>query len=172
MTVRNVRITAAPNPHDAVIEIDGQPIQRAVRSYTLTHNIDDTTPQLTHDLAHITANINGQARILLFDATRDALLALGWTPPGDGPCEPFAATSESAIGEWLAIPAEGVTTTEQWAVSYPNGDDLEIYDDEAVARRRAGQMSSSWSGTKFGVSHREVHTTPWRPVDQEASRGN
>lgn len=69
-------------PSIAKIEIDGVDISNAIRSFTLTHGYGQH-PVLELELAliDVTTLDAPEAEYLLTSATRDALLAMGWTPP-------------------------------------------------------------------------------------------
>lgn len=76
ISISNIR------PSRAKIEIDGVDISNAVRSFTLTHGYGEH-PRLELELAmvDITSLDAPEAEYLLTARTRDALLAMGWTPP-------------------------------------------------------------------------------------------
>lgn len=65
------------------LEIDGVDLSDAVRAVTVRHEVDNL-PTVTVELCLFTGDVNGSEAIAhLPDETRDALIALGWTPPQD-----------------------------------------------------------------------------------------
>lgn len=79
---RNVVIKAqAGGPHS--LTVDGHDISKGVRSLAL--DIErGSLPMLSIDLAVFeVTDVEGPARLLIPDGTRDALVAMGWTPPED-----------------------------------------------------------------------------------------
>lgn len=78
MTTRTakLRLDAAGR---GTVEIDGRELP-GVRGLTLTAEYGHT-PTLELDLALYDVSTVAEARIVIPDQTREALLALGWTPP-------------------------------------------------------------------------------------------
>lgn len=76
-----VQLRLDPTGHGSVV-VDGVDISRGVQGLSLRSRIDHLT-ELTLDLAVFDVaelDVEG-ATILVPDGTRDALVALGWTPP-------------------------------------------------------------------------------------------
>jgi hypothetical protein len=66
----------------AVIEIDGVDIANGVAGLCLTDDAYTRSPVLELTLATFSEiDADGDVRILIPNATRAALIALGWTPP-------------------------------------------------------------------------------------------
>jgi hypothetical protein len=62
------------------LEVNGHDITKTVRSMTLTAEAGNfVTAEI--DVVVFDAEINGEATIQLPEATHDALMKLGWTPP-------------------------------------------------------------------------------------------
>lgn len=77
----------ARNPANVTITVDGHDISKAVRGYVLSHERPGVEPVLLLDIlapSHRTTFAGQTAVVELPDATREALVALGWTPPADG----------------------------------------------------------------------------------------
>lgn len=70
----------------STVHLDGHDIGSALTGLTLTLSAGQA-PTATLDLAihNVTELQDSETRILIPDATRDALIALGWTPPADEP---------------------------------------------------------------------------------------
>lgn len=69
-------------PGDSLIRVDGHDLTNAVRAV----NVDSTAvdkPRVTLDLLVHPVEVRGETTVHIPDATRDALVALGWTPPAD-----------------------------------------------------------------------------------------
>lgn len=86
MTTRDVSITGlAPGYSDLSVTVAGAPVSRSLRGFTLTADAGDL-PRLTLDVAiRDPSLVSGQMHVTIPDATRTTLVALGWTPPADGP---------------------------------------------------------------------------------------
>lgn len=69
----------------ATISLNGANISTAVRGMTIECHVN-SYPQVELELALIDVTTVGslEAEYLLTSATRDALLAMGWTPPAAG----------------------------------------------------------------------------------------
>ncbi|MCU1612610.1 MAG: hypothetical protein JWO98_150 [Frankiales bacterium] len=78
-----VRITAN-GPHATEVSIDGTDIRNALTGLTLRMGVGDI-PRMTVDLLllDVTELQDAEAQVLIPDATVEALVALGWTPPVD-----------------------------------------------------------------------------------------
>jgi hypothetical protein len=79
---RDVQISGlAPGYRDLAVTISGVPVSRSLRGFTLDARAD-TEPRLTLDVVVRDAStVSGQMIVDIPDATRETLLALGWTPP-------------------------------------------------------------------------------------------
>lgn len=73
MTTYQAELTA-----DSIV-VNGHDISNACTGYTLSAEVHDI-PRLSVDLLTIPA-YNGRAAVTIPGSTRDALIALGWTPP-------------------------------------------------------------------------------------------
>lgn len=62
------------------LEIGGVDISAATRSVELRVKAGDL-PEVMVDLSVIEVEIDGEAEFKVLPVTRDALIALGWTPP-------------------------------------------------------------------------------------------
>lgn len=69
-------------PGHGRIVLDGHDVSGAVRGFQITAGVGDIT-RLVLDLnvLDVTRLDSEQTEIMIPDATRDALIALGWTPP-------------------------------------------------------------------------------------------
>lgn len=79
----HVQIDAGDRPGTHRVLVNGQDISKAVISCTLTIDARDLLPELSLRLANFDVGRYDQAdtEIVLTDPTREALIALGWTPP-------------------------------------------------------------------------------------------
>jgi hypothetical protein len=66
--------------HD-VVEVDGQDVANGLRGYTLRSKAGHM-PTLELDLRVFDTEVDGEARVVVPAGTREALIKLGWTPPG------------------------------------------------------------------------------------------
>jgi hypothetical protein len=73
----------APVAASTRISVDGQDISTAVTRAVLELNAKNAFPELHLELAHADFSAFGaeETRVVLSAPTRDALIALGWTPP-------------------------------------------------------------------------------------------
>jgi hypothetical protein len=84
-----VRITAGPGPFDATITANGVDISRAVAGADIQLRAGwPPEVELTLNLADITTYAE-PGRVQVPESTRNALIALGWTPPADTQDGPF-----------------------------------------------------------------------------------
>lgn len=81
--LKKIRIVPSFAGTKDVVEIDGQDLANACRGYTLRAHVGHV-PELELDLFIIAeANeVNGEVLVIVPDRTREALINLGWTPPG------------------------------------------------------------------------------------------
>lgn len=81
--MRDVRITTTVDrPRQATVEVNGASVGAAVESYTLTQRVGEP-PRLTFEVPLVTrAVFDGPAVVVMSDRCAEALVALGWTPPG------------------------------------------------------------------------------------------
>lgn len=68
------------NGHHGTIKIDGQDVSTAVRRIELAHQAWDL-PEIELTLLAVSHAVDAQARVHIDSASRDLLIALGWTPP-------------------------------------------------------------------------------------------
>jgi len=82
-------ITAKAPGERSTVTIDGHDISRALTGLTLSIGVGQI-PTATLDLLLIDATQfqDAEARILIPEATRETLLALGWTEPDDTTTSP------------------------------------------------------------------------------------
>lgn len=94
-------ITTAATGYGSTVTLDGQDISHALTGLTLNLGVGRASiATLDLLLIDITEVKDAQTRILVPDATRDALTALGWTPPADPRDED---TSDVHITEFLVV---------------------------------------------------------------------
>ena len=81
MNKHKIRISGGPG--DYSVQLDDQEIVTAVRGVTFEANskMPNNTPKATLDLVVREWDIATEADIEIPEKTRDALIALGWTPP-------------------------------------------------------------------------------------------
>lgn len=80
--MKDVRLAVdASQPHRPLVEVDGTNITRALSSYTLTQSVRGV-PVLTVEVVIPTVEFQGKATVVVSDRCAEALVALGWTPPG------------------------------------------------------------------------------------------
>lgn len=86
MTTNHRLAINAPSPRAVEVHLNGQDIAHGLTGLTLTMGAG-RVPQATLDLLilDVTEVQDTETRILIPDTTRDALIALGWTPPADEP---------------------------------------------------------------------------------------
>jgi hypothetical protein len=77
-------IRATATGHGRTVTLDGNDISKALTGVTLTLGVGQV-PTATLDLLliDVTEVQDAETRILIPDATRDALTAIGWTPPAE-----------------------------------------------------------------------------------------
>lgn len=83
MTEHSVQITPATPVGLSRVLIDGQDITTAVQSLTLDLDARDVLPEVRLTLGHVefrTIEME-RAQVVLAEPSREALIALGWTPP-------------------------------------------------------------------------------------------
>jgi hypothetical protein len=78
------RVKLTTHPADAEIEVGGQRIEGAVRALAIDASAGGM-PLISLELA-VPADIDveGHARVSMPSPVRQALIALGWTPPPEG----------------------------------------------------------------------------------------
>lgn len=77
------------------IVVDGHPIPGVV-AVKVTTSVDDLIPRMELDLRLHRIEVDGEIEVSVPEATRDALIALGWTPPtGAGPVTPRTGPAPS-----------------------------------------------------------------------------
>ena len=81
-----VQASIVLRPGASQIVVDGKDLANGCRAIQLNGEAADL-PKLTLDLLLSEITFDGQVRAWIPDGTREALIALGWTPPaedGDG----------------------------------------------------------------------------------------
>lgn len=68
-----------------VVEVDGQDLAPGLRGYTL-RSAAGSMPVLELQVGMFEAEVDGEARVVLRPSAHEALVKLGWTPPG-GPSD-------------------------------------------------------------------------------------
>jgi hypothetical protein len=96
------------------ILVDGQDISSAVRGVILKSRVDELdTVLLELHVVEGTGMESGDARVMIPPQTHDALVALGWTPPGQGVTVPrymvcnCGAGDEPNLAHEAGCPARG-----------------------------------------------------------------
>ena len=79
--MRDVHLTL--HPASSSVEIGGSNIVHALHAVRLTCDAQTRAPLLELELQTYPVVIDGRVSIRITDACRDALIALGWTPPAD-----------------------------------------------------------------------------------------
>ena len=79
----SIKLTPGCDPGSQIV-VDGVDITAGVRAFSLTAAAGDV-PELNLDMAVVEVEVDGEVRVELTDGTREALLALGWTPPQETP---------------------------------------------------------------------------------------
>lgn len=75
------RIKLSDNVNKAEIEVDGHRIENGVRALVIEASAGGS-PRISLELGMVEAvDVDGHVEVLMAGATRDALIALGWTPP-------------------------------------------------------------------------------------------
>lgn len=80
MTLPKAKLTLRPGTGEVIV--DGQTIG-GVRDLDLNASAREI-PRLTLDLLLAEVEIDGEMEVLVPESTREALIALGWTPPLEG----------------------------------------------------------------------------------------
>jgi hypothetical protein len=87
--------------HGHEILLDGTDIANGIDGLTITMRAGHpASVELSMPIVDVTELQDPETRILIPDATRDVLLALGWTPPADPDAED---TSDLHITEYLTV---------------------------------------------------------------------
>lgn len=83
MTRHAIQITPGVPVADSHVVIDGHDISTAVRRVTVDMDCADAVPEVRLSLAfvEVTSFAAAEAEVILDEPTREALIALGWTPP-------------------------------------------------------------------------------------------
>lgn len=84
MTPHPIRISGNPGATGFILEVEGTDVKDGVSAADLRLRPGEI-PELKLDVAAFEVEVDGEARVILPDATRETLVKLGWTPPpGDG----------------------------------------------------------------------------------------
>lgn len=78
--IRTARIHLDPMGANSTIEVGGHDLSKAVRALAVTAEVGQV-PALSLDLVICDGEVEGEVVVTIPEATRDALVALGWTPP-------------------------------------------------------------------------------------------
>lgn len=81
---RPVTIKLDGTRRGGTVEIDGHDISAAITAVRVDAEAS-RMPRVTVDVASFSTTIDGTATIGIPQRTHDALVALGWTPPGGEP---------------------------------------------------------------------------------------
>lgn len=77
---RTLRVHIEHHGRRGTILVDEQDISTAVQGYTITGRVG-RPPEVKLDVLTTKTVLDGTAIVTISDTTRDALIALGWTPP-------------------------------------------------------------------------------------------
>lgn len=78
------RVKLTENPVETEIEVGGRRIEGAVRALTIRASAQSFT-EIGLELATFEdVDAEGDVHVLMTETTRQALIALGWTPPAQG----------------------------------------------------------------------------------------
>lgn len=80
MTNRTARLKLGPSGPGVSVEVDGHELAQSVRGLRVTASVHDL-PRLELDLVEHEIVVEGEMRVEIPPKTREALIALGWTPP-------------------------------------------------------------------------------------------
>lgn len=78
--IRTARIRLDPMGANSTIDIGGHDLSKAVRALAITAEVG-TVPVVSLDLVVLDGDVGGEVVVTIPATTRDALVALGWTPP-------------------------------------------------------------------------------------------
>jgi hypothetical protein len=81
LSLSRIRLVPTVGGIRDVVEVDGQDLASGLRGYTL-HSQAGSMPTLELQLGMFEAEVHGVARVILTPAAHEALVKLGWTPPG------------------------------------------------------------------------------------------
>ncbi|MBX6387325.1 MAG: hypothetical protein IRZ07_30835 [Microbispora sp.] len=84
MKITRINLDLTGQPHAGAVRVDDIDISNAVYAVTVRAAATEV-PTVTLDLRLPEILLATEAEVRLPDATRDALIALGWTPPADTP---------------------------------------------------------------------------------------
>ena len=80
--MRTVQLRIGADSRGSIV-VDGNDLSKAVNGVEVWSRVGHTTTLTLHMVAPV-VEIDGQCAIEIVDKTRDALIALGWTPPIEG----------------------------------------------------------------------------------------
>ncbi len=83
MTTAKLHLPAHGNDPAARVEIDGHDITNAVRNVGVMAGVGELTTLHLDLMVLEDVTVTGEATVTIPEATRAALITLGWTPPGD-----------------------------------------------------------------------------------------
>ena len=95
------KLTVTPLGKNEHVEVNGVDVAPGCRGYTLRAEVGEM-PTLTLDLPLLEgAEVDGDVQVLIPEATRQTLIALGWTPPDTVPAYVYALLDAYQTGEPL-----------------------------------------------------------------------
>lgn len=74
-------IEVSGHGRDGRVVLDGHDVTNGVRGFVLRAGVDCVTELELDVVAADGATFDGEVRLVIPESTRDALVALGWTPP-------------------------------------------------------------------------------------------
>lgn len=83
MVMADARLVLRPGGSPSQVMVDGTDLANGCRAIDV-HTEFDGHPMLTLHLLLPEITVDGEVRLWIPAATREALVALGWTPPPDG----------------------------------------------------------------------------------------
>ena len=83
MTTAKLHLSAHGASTDDLVEIDGHNITKAVRNIVLIAGANELTTLHVDLVVREDVTVTGEVTVTIPEQTRAALIALGWTPPGD-----------------------------------------------------------------------------------------
>jgi hypothetical protein len=81
LSLSRIRLVPTAGGRHDVVEVDGHDIAGGLRSYTLRSEAG-SMPVLEIQVGMFEAEVHGEARVILTPKAHEALVKLGWTPPG------------------------------------------------------------------------------------------
>lgn len=141
--IRDFAPTARPGARSEV-RVGGY-VLGGVCGFTLTDDVR-SIPQLRIDVLLVGGTeVSGEADVIVPESTRETLIALGWTPPAEGPSDPTLAT----YGVLAEVASERVRQNAKWGEqNHPDGTDATMRADaddiRAHVERNAANGDLTW----------------------------